>query len=94
MNLPKIYGINNWAAIAGGKNGGVKINFLEKVTLMMNMFVVNPVTTTLNVNKASRLQRKKIQMQNAWVHKQNLHSLPNQKEKLQNISQKLKVFEL
>ena len=73
MNVQKIYGIKNWAAIAGGENGGVKINFLEKVTLIMNMFVVNSVTTTLKVKKASRLQRKKTQMQTAWIHKQNLH---------------------
>ena len=73
MNVLKIYGIKNWVAIAGGKNGGVKINFLEKVTLMIYMFVVNPVTTTLKVKKVSRLQRKKSQMQTAWVHKQNLH---------------------
>ena len=73
MNVQKIYGLKNWAAIAGVKMEGVKINFLEKVTLMMNMFFVNPVRTTLKVKKASRLQKKKSQMQTAWVHKQNLH---------------------
>ena len=59
MNVQKIYGIKNWAAITGIRQLLlVKINFLEKVALKMNMFVVNPVTTTLNVKKASRLQRK------------------------------------
>ena len=69
MNVQKIYGIKNWAAIAGGKNGGVKINFLKKVILMMNMFVVNPVTTTLKVKKASRLQRKKSQILPGYTSK-------------------------
>ena len=67
MNVQKINGIKNWAAIAGDENGGLKINFL------VNLFVVNPVTTTLKMKKAFRLQKKKSQMQTAWVHKQNLH---------------------
>ena len=49
---------------------------------MINMFIVNLVTTTLKVKKVSRLQRKKSQMQTAWVHKQNLHFL----HKMRNVS--------
>ena len=74
MNVRKFYSIRIGKLLLGMKMGRVKMNFSEKVTLIMNMFIVNPVTT-LKVKKVSRLQRKKSQMQTAWVHQQNLHFL-------------------
>ena len=76
--------------LLGGENGGVKINFLEKVTLMMNMFVMNSVTTTFKVKKASRLQKKKeldanclgTQAKSTFLHKMRNVSLPDKKKLL------------
>ena len=71
MNVQKFYGIKNWAAIAWGENEHCEDEF-PGVGDSDNMFIVNPVKTILKVKKISRLQRKKSQMQTAWVHKQNL----------------------
>ena len=79
MNVRKFYGIRIGKLLLGMKMGRVKMNFSEKVTLIINMFIVNPVTTP-KVKKVSRLHRKKCQMQTAWVHQQNLHFL----HKMQN----------
>ena len=81
MNVQKFYGIKTWAAIARGENGKSEDKFLGE-SVSYDMFIVNPVMTTFKVKKVSRLQRKKSQMQTAWVHKQNLHFL----HKMQNVT--------
>ena len=84
MHVQKFHGIKNWATITGGENGESEDEFLGKSD-SDDMFILNPLTTTLKVKKDYR--EKKNQMQTAWVHKQNLHfwhkmrnvSLPEQK---------------
>ena len=69
MNVRKFYGIKNWAAIFGDENEKSEDEFLGKSDSDDEYVYCESITTILKVKKVSRLERKKSQMQTAWVYK-------------------------
>ena len=61
MHVQKFHGIKNWATITGGENGESEDEFLGKSD-SDDMFILNPLTTTLKVKKDYREKRARCKL--------------------------------